>query len=252
VESFDRALGLDASYVQAYTAKGIALEGMGKLDKAVESLERAAAINPNDPLNATLVRRSMERLSEERAIERRVRIDALIADLVKAYREGPPVPASPPDPWSSRPLYLFFTELQPMGQPAPREGEDAFLFEQLNQYLLRSKRIRLVDRTMLDRLLEELKLGQTELADPNTALRVGRILAARIIATVSIVRYGGELQVTLKAIDTETTLVVAVASGSCAMVEDPLDLLERLTHEFQGWIEAAYPIRGRIAEIRDE
>jgi hypothetical protein len=196
-----------------------------------------------------LYRKCKELLDYRESAEHKARVDQLIADLVTTYREGSR-PSDVQDEWSSRPLYLFFLNLQTKGQPAPREGEDAYISELVSGNLNSSTRIRAVERGLLDRLLEELKLSSSQLADPQTALRLGKILSARILATGTLVRYKGQLQVNLRAIDTENTRVTATASGTSPFSEDPEKMLQTLAREFQGRVVSAYPIRGRVTEVQ--
>lgn len=244
----NRALDLDPLFLQAHTAKGLTLEHLGTSQEASEAFARAATINPAEPINGLLLLRSQERLAEEREAERTTRIDALVADLARAYREGPH-PQESRDEWTSRPLYIFFLPFETAGQPASREGEDVFLFEKMIRTFVGPARIKLVERAVIERLLQELKLSRSAVADPETALRLGKILSAQIIAVGSINRYAGEIEVTLRAIDTETSLVTVAASGACQVAEAPKTMLETLARDFQDRIAAAYPIRGRIAAV---
>jgi len=251
IEAFERSLQSDPAFLQAYTAKGLALERQGKAQDALDLYRQAAGINPGDPVNAALYNRCRELVAGRTSAEHRARIDQLIAELLKSYREGPP-PPSARDEWSSRPLYLFFLNLEAKGQPAPREGEDAYLNELIARDFDNSTRLHVVERQLLERLLGELRLSSSQLADPQSALRLGRILAARVLITGSLVRYKGQLQVNLRAIDTENTQVMATVSGTSPFGDDPQKLLQGLVAGLQERIMAAYPIRGRIIEVQPE
>lgn len=248
-EEFDRAVALDPGFLQAYTAKGVALERLGEPRAALDLYRQADSVNGTDAINALLYRRCREYLDERDSAEQRTRVDALVADLLRAHREGPPSKEAG-DEWSSRPLYLFLLDLESQGRPAAREGEDAYVRELIASDLHQAERIRLVERVLLDRLLEELKLSSSQLADPATALRIGKILAARILTTGSLVRYRGQLQVSLRAVDTENTRVTAIAMASCPFAEDPGKMVEELVGEFRKRLIAAYPLRGRVIEER--
>jgi class 3 adenylate cyclase/tetratricopeptide (TPR) repeat protein/CHAT domain-containing protein len=251
VEAFDRSLQADPTFVQAYTAKGLALERQGRPQDALDLYQKASGINPGDPVNAVLYNKCRATVDSRASAENRARIDQLMAELLKSTREGP-APADSRDEWSSLPLYLFFVNLEPKGQPAPREGEDAYINELISGELVDSTRIHTVEREMIERLLGELKLSSSQLADPQTALRLGRILAARVLVTGSMVRYKGQLQINLRAIDTENTRVMATVSGTCPFSDDPGQLLHGLVAGMQERIVAAYPVRGRISEVEPE
>jgi len=249
VAAFDEAIRLDPAFLQAYTAKGLSLDRLGRPREAVELYQQAAAVNPEDPIVLSLHSRSRELLSYREPSERRARVDQLISDLVQRYQEGPS-PGEIQDEWSSRPFYLFFLSLETKGQPSPKEGEDAYVDELVSHNLKNSTRFHLVERGLLGRLLEELKLSTSQLADPQTALRLGKILSARILATGALVRYKGQLKISLRGIDTESSQVAVMASVTCQFGEDPAKVLETLVGEFLSRLASTYPIRGRVTEVQ--
>ena len=55
-----------------------------------------------------------------------------------------------------------------------REGEDEFFQLKVNGLLQESGRVQVVERELLDKLLEELKLSTTDLVDPQKALAGGK------------------------------------------------------------------------------
>jgi class 3 adenylate cyclase/tetratricopeptide (TPR) repeat protein len=247
---FDQALSLDPSFTQALTAKGLVLERLGSLPSAVEHYEKAASLDPGDHLNAVLYQRCRTHLTNVENEGTRARIDSLVSDLLKIFQEGQR-PAGSKDEWTSRSLDCFFIDLETKGQLASREGEDAFLSAQISKGLSGATRFQMVERALLDRILEELKLSSTQLADPQTALRLGKILSARIIATGSLWRYKGQLQVTLRAVDTETTRVTAMVSGTCPTTVDPIPMLQSLVQDFRQRLAATYPLRGRVMAVSE-
>ena len=58
----------------------------------------------------------------------------------------------------------------------------------------------------------QLQVSSSALGDQATALRVGKVVAARVLLGGSIVRMGEEAQVSVKVIETETTRVLATVS----------------------------------------
>lgn len=249
-EELDRALDLDPSFLEAYMSKGICLEQTGNAQSALEYYEKASRINPDDPITAALYRRSREALARKEDSERRKKIDSLVSDLIKAYREAPRS-SGQKDEWSSKPLHFFFLDFEQKGQCAAREGEDIFIKDQIEHELTGSNRLHAVERTLLDRVMEELKIGSTELADPKTAVRLGKILSAQILVAGSVLRFKGRLQVSLRAIDTETTRIAASASESCAFEEDAGAMLRKLSLSLGERIRSAYPVRGSVVEAKE-
>ena len=104
----------------------------------------------------------------------------------------------------------------------------------------------MVERDILDKLLEELKLSASELADPRTALRIGRLLSARLILTGYVMRMGDEKQVGIRITETETTAVKGAVSRTMGKEAKLVDSTVPLAKEILQRIQRAYPVRGRI------
>ena len=127
-----------------------------------------------------------------------------------------------------------------------REGEDEFFQLKLNGLLQESGRVQVVERELLDKLLEELKLSTTDLVDPQKALQVGKILAARLIATGSMMRYGKDIQASIRLTETETTsLKAAIAETD----KDINQLAEKTARQILAKLDRAYPVRGYITAV---
>ena len=203
-------------------------------------------------MSALLYQRTKQKIEAEESAQQRERVDALVDDLAQAFRQGQTGAPEDRDEWSSQPLTVFCLELTGKGQPPVWEGEDVFLSEKLAMDLTSDPRLQQVERVLLDRLLEELKLGSSELSDPQTALRLGKIMSARLLIAGTAVRYKGKLQVMMRAIDTETTKVVATASAVGAGGQDVEEVADRLGRDFVKKVLAAYPRRGRVVEVRGD
>ena len=85
-----------------------------------------------------------------------------------------------------------------------QEGAGKILVFGMEDQLLQHSRVQLVERALLDKLLEELKLGTSRLVDKQTALSLGRILAAKLILIGQVVYSGPQTQVSFRLIETET------------------------------------------------
>ncbi|NIO19366.1 MAG: hypothetical protein GTN76_01120, partial [Candidatus Aenigmarchaeota archaeon] len=78
---------------------------------------------------------------------------------------------------------MSFVDFQEKGGLSERDGFSTVLAMQLTYYLNTSGRLKVVERALIERLLEELNLGSLDLADTETALKLGKVLAAKIIVT---------------------------------------------------------------------
>jgi len=78
----------------------------------------------------------------------------------------------------------------------------------------------LVERERLEKVLKELELGLSGLADPGTAPRLGKLLSAQVLVYGSFIVSGQALRLDAKAVRAETgaTIAAAQASGTVADV----------------------------------
>ena len=106
-----------------------------------------------------------------------------------------------------------------------------------------------IERDHLDALLTELKLGASALADPQVATRVGRILAARLLATGSIIRTGTEVQLSVRLIETETTRVRASATEVMTTPATFETTVTSLAQTLLRKVRQVYPLRGQIVQV---
>jgi len=123
------------------------------------------------------------------------------------------------------------------------------MLQKILQKLNESNRVRIVDRLLLERALEELDLGSGVLADAAFSLRLGRILSARLIGHGSVYRDKESLQVNLRFIETETTsLKVALTEtfSRDVRIEDAGNLL---AEAILAKISTNYPLRGEVVSI---
>lgn len=168
-------------------------------------------------------------------------IDEQAALLAALYREGKfEQRKTVHDEWSSQPLTMVLMDIMP-------EGGDSERFNNLlSQSLQLEARITLVERKLLSRLLEELKLSYSNLSDTATALKIGKVLSARIIVTGSIVPEKNGQTVLLRFIDTETTAIRKTISEGSASKDIGKDLTGNIAGKIIEWVRADFPIRGKI------
>jgi len=242
---YDQAVTIDPYYVEGMANKGITFEKQGKLDKALATYKKALKIDAQDSISALLARKAQEMLDLQKDVERSRRIDRLVKELAKRFREQKRLPP-PEDQWTSRPMIITFLGFQERGSLSERDGLPIFFTGKLSDYLNSSGRVKVVERVILDKLLQELNLGSSDLADKETALRLGRILAAKLIATGSFYHYPGLALLSMRLIDTETSRITMVENrkiGSMAHIDkDILDLNRKILHK----LTEDYPLKAYI------
>lgn len=175
------------------------------------------------------------------------KIDELITALAQRYREGKlEEKEGEDDAWSSRPLTLVFMDIKDHGGDQER-GER--LSSLLAQALQNDARMKAVERQFLMKLLAELKLGSSALADPAASLKLGRLLSARIIIFGSIAPEGKGQAITLRCIDTETTLVRKVINVSGFGKEIDPDSIRNIAAQISEWTRADFPLQGKVLSV---
>ena len=246
IRQYDQALAAEPYLADARSNKGVALEKAGRLKEAKETLQTAKAIAPSDQMIATLLRRIEEREREKLDLERQKLANQLVDDLVTAWRSGS-LPKPPADEWTPRALVVSFLDVKDRMGPLGRDGlTEAFLLN-VTQKLQETGRIKVVEREIIDKLLAELKLGSSELADPATRLKLGRVLAASVIGTGGFYPAGGQAELQLRLIDTETTDIRATMSEKLADASRVSELAGTVAGEIAERLRADYPLRGKIA-----
>jgi tetratricopeptide (TPR) repeat protein len=250
---FENAVKIDPYYVEAMSNKGLTYEKEAKWDQALGSYKQVTDVNSRDMFAAALAKRAQERLDYQNNAEKKERIDRLVKDLAERYRKQQEAGKAEEDQWTSRPLILSFVDFREKGAWTERDGLSIALTTQIAELLNASNRARVVERIVIDRLLEELNIGSSELADPRTALRLGRVLAAKIIGTGSLFyRPTGDF-LSLRLIDTETTEISKVINYQFQPGIPLSDSLERdanrLNREILGTIITKYPLQGFVVKV---
>jgi tetratricopeptide (TPR) repeat protein len=251
---YDQALSLATTghpeRAVAYTNKGHGLATLGRYPEALGSYRQALQLNPDDRLTTALLHEADRRAQLAQDQAQQERIDQLVAALLQRHREGKG-PGSADDDWTSRPFVMGLPPLQSQGTPAPRAGEDDVLLLRLGE-AVQAQHITLVERAVLDKLLAELKLSASELVPREAAARVGRFLAARLMAMGSLTRNGAETRLSLRVVDTETTVIQAMTS---VLLQPPLEregIADPLVAPLVQKLRTAYPLQGRIVETTDD
>lgn len=254
LKSYRRAADENPYFAEALSNEGVALKEMGEPEKAMEVFQKLQKIDPGDKLVHALLRQAQAAIAQKQDLERRQYINGLVQDLVKQFKENQAKPkAQPEDDWTSPVMAISILGFQSNanGMLMGRIGLEGLLQDELTREL-QQLNIKVVDRAILDQLLEELKLGSSELADPDTALKLGRIMAARLISTGSFMSAGNGGVVSMRLVDTETTNIVLSLAEKEVGVMDPTAVAPKFAHAIHKSMTEQYPLKGRIAMAEGE
>ena len=234
----------DAQQSAQLVAKATQQQKQGELSQAQVTLARASQLNPNNQVGKVL----HDEVSDDLALskDRSERHD-LIEEAAEMIKHHPPLPV---DPWAPRPMVVAFLDFNTLGGGPDVGGLHAALIARIEQSLQGSKRIKVVDRHLLDQVLRELKLSASDLSDPATRLKVGQILVARAIGTGNVAFVGGQhYAVNLQLIDTETTEVKVNLSQQGSDPQKILPVADTASASLLKQIKEIYPLRGKIVAL---
>jgi class 3 adenylate cyclase/CHAT domain-containing protein/Tfp pilus assembly protein PilF len=241
---YNQATTAAPNYSGGYVAQAMVAERSGDTAGALGLLERAAQLAPNDATVAAMAADLKKKVALANDKDRQARIDALVKDLL-AGMNASEKPAET-DTWTSKPLTLWIMDVDCTGYTL-QEGMSRIMTTGLTEELLDTGRIQIVERALLDKLMEELKLGSSQLADRRTALSLGRIAAARLIVSPKADFGPAETQVSLRMFETETSRVAGAANIAYEENKTPADITASIAQEIKTKIDEKYPIRGRVA-----
>jgi len=242
---YQNALASDPTHYQALISLGLLKERQGDMDGAASLFARAKKVRQNDPMLAAFSRENHDRLSLRSDPSRRDRIMSLVKEISE---KADATPAAPQDPWTSRPLTMSVMGVKSGGGIMSGGGQAHYLELKLHEFFEQSP-LPVVERRALDVLLEEMELSRTKLADPETAVRVGRLLAARFIVTGDLTFLGTQVEVGLRVVETETGLVKASFSEGFETGDDYIGEVKSFTEKVTGDFLKKNPIRGRIEMV---
>ncbi len=247
---FDQAVRIDPYYVIPTSNKGVTYEKQGMWDKALAEYRQALALDQTDTVAVVLSRKAEQMLALQKDTAGKQRMDQLVRELAQRYNnQKGRSNQQPADDWTSRPMVLTFVDIQEKGGLAERDGLAIVLATRLGELLNSTGRVQVVDRALLENLLSELNIGSSELADPETALRLGKVLAAKLIGTGSLLYLPESTLLNLRMIDTETT---AIAQTITLRITGNADLereLFNLNRSILRNVMDRYPLQGFVVQV---
>ena len=251
-ELYDQAVDIDPYYIEAMSNRGITYEKQGKWDKALEAYRQALILDKKDTFAAVLANKAQQMLALQKNTAQKKRIDKLVKELAARYRSQKKFWHKTEDTWTSRPMILSFVDFQERGGLAERDGFSTVITTRLADQLNASGRLQVVERVIIERLLEELNLGSSDLADPETALKLGKVLAAKVIGTGSLYYLPDRTLLSLRLIDTETSAIPKVVTKQLSSGAFLKKELNQLNREILKTIILKYPLQGYVVQVTED
>lgn len=249
--SYDKSLSIYPENVVPLSNKGVTLNRAGNYSEASKVLEKAKEVAPRDQTIKVLIEKNDADMAFSKDFEKQRYVQTLVNRLVAKYKAQQAAPAGKKvDEWTSRALTMSFLPFEIKGNDPDRDGDAVILYQTIEDSLKSVKRGRLVERRVIDKLLEELEIGSSALASKKSQLRLGKILAARILLAADIHRGSNEqYYVTVRAIDTETSEVVGNSRAELAGLNQ-LQTVEVMTEgTFPSLFAEKYPFQCKIVSV---
>jgi TolB-like protein len=114
--------------------------------------------------------------------------------------------------------------------------------EWLTTALVKEGRFDVIERRLLEKVLQEQKMGATGIVDESSASKLGRVLGAKIVITGSVLEFQGVVEANARIIEVETSSIIAaenVKSTSAVKLEDlVVQMAEKIIRDFplEGYI----------------
>ena len=249
IKYYQQATEICPESKMAYLSGALLQERMGNYDEALDLFNKAQGLAPKDLAIRAIAKETREKVSLAKDQGKQERIDRIVKELIETMeRQSRELPS---DGWTSRPLTMWLMDFKVQGYSL-QEGQERLLVSGITDQLLQHSRTQLVERVLLDKLVEELNLGTSKLIEHRTVLSLGKILAARLILSGQVVYSGSHAQVSMRLIEIETGRIAAAINESFGSAVPASVLAERLSKSLLEKLKVLYPLRGKILEAKDE
>lgn len=110
--------------------------------------------------------------------------------------------------------------------------------------LVETGRFDVIERRLLEKIMEEQKLGVTGAIDPNSAAQLGKILGVKIIVSGTVTSLEGYTEINARLINVDSASIIAAEKVRASSAEKLRDLVSRITNK----IALAFPMEGYVVQ----
>ena len=121
-------------------------------------------------------------------------------------------------------------------------GLGRFVAEELTTRLFLARRFEVIERQLLNKVLDELKLSAAGFVDPSSAQELGKILGVSAVVSGTLSHLSTTIRVNARVITTTTGMIVAAASVELPKDEGVVQLLETLVPVGGGFLPEPGPV----------
>jgi TolB-like protein len=109
-----------------------------------------------------------------------------------------------------------------------------FVSEELITKLFQTKRFKVIERSLLEKALDELKFNTTDLVDTGNAKQLGKVVGAEAIVTGTITDLGRSVKVNARVITVESGEIIGAAGAQIANDASVGDMLKKVLSRSSG------------------
>ncbi len=135
-------------------------------------------------------------------------------------------------------------DFQMQGDQTSSKDMGKIVAEWLITGLVETGRFDVIERRLLEKIMEEQKLGVTGAIDPNSAAQLGKILGVKIIVSGTVTSLEGYTEINARLINVDTASIIAAEKVRASSAEKLRDLVTRITDK----IALAFPMEGYIVQ----
>ena len=138
-------------------------------------------------------------------------------------------------------------DFQMQGEQSSSKDMGKIVAEWLITGLVETGRFDVIERRLLEKLLEEQKLGVTGAIDPNSAAQLGKVLGVKIIVSGTVTSLEGYTEINARLINVDTASIIAAEKVRASSAERLRDLVTKITDK----IVLAFPMEGYVVQRTD-
>ena len=110
--------------------------------------------------------------------------------------------------------------------------------------LVETGRFDVIERRLLEKILEEQKLGVTGVIDPSSAAQLGKILGVKTIVSGTLTSLEGFIEINARLINVDTASIIAAEKVRASSAGRLNDLVSQITEK----IVLAFPLEGYVVQ----
>jgi TolB-like protein len=135
-------------------------------------------------------------------------------------------------------------DFQMQGEQSNAKDMGKIVAEWLITGLVETGRFDVIERRLLEKLLEEQKLGVTGMIDPESAAQLGKVLGVKIIVSGTVTTLEGTTEINARLINVDTASIMTAVKVQARSASRLSDLVSLITDK----IVLAFPMEGYIVQ----